>query len=194
MPSNKKQEKKRIFVAVQIPAVVKKEVKELIGQELLKNKDIKLVRPENWHLTLQFLGDLSDKEVKGAKKALKALAESYKLFNLYVESLELYPRENMPRVVALQLKDHSALMDVQAAVAKALEKWTSPEAAKQQFRPHISILRLKPDVDIAEVQELLAEPYERRFEVPDIVLYSSVLEETGAVHTEEARFELLPDE
>lgn len=190
MPKNTK----RLFVAVQIPAVVKKEVKELIDQELLKNKGIKLVRPENWHLTLQFLGDVASDDLPAIKTALKELSESHKLFNLYVESLELFPRENLPRVVALQIKDHSALTDIQKAVAEALGKWTSPEGVKQHFRPHISILRLKPGVDVADLQELLAEPYERRFEVPDIILYSSELEEGGAVHAEEARFKFLPDE
>ncbi len=60
----------RCFLAIELPEEVREELVRI--QKQLPEAKFKLVEPENLHLTLKFLGELSDFQVNKVKYTLKA--------------------------------------------------------------------------------------------------------------------------
>lgn len=90
----------RCFVAVPLPREMKealapgfRELKKALGRQ-------RWVEGDSWHITLAFLGELSDDEAALARDALLSLAPP-RSFELEADGLLVLPPRGEPRVLAL---------------------------------------------------------------------------------------------
>ncbi|MHB1657659.1 MAG: 2'-5' RNA ligase family protein, partial [Burkholderiales bacterium] len=69
-----KRETKRLFIDVELPAAIKKEIAGLIkSSPLAKDPDIRFVDTKNIHLTLIFLGNILSSRTAKIKKLVSRL-------------------------------------------------------------------------------------------------------------------------
>ena len=93
----------RAFLAIDVekPEVMEKLVS--IQQALVEFKaDLKLVEKENFHITLQFLGDISDAMVEEVYKVMKNVKAEP--FTLSLKGVGVFPSLSTPRVIWIGAK------------------------------------------------------------------------------------------
>jgi 2'-5' RNA ligase len=146
-------EKIRSFIAVDTAEQVKSELarllNELKGRTALK---VKWVKPEQMHLTLVFLGEVSPEFIEKAKAQLAIVAKGFKPFQCQLENLGAFPSVQKARVIWAGLKrGEGELKELQAAVASAMAKiGYVPE--KRAFTPHLTLARIRVPDDARFIQ------------------------------------------
>lgn len=166
----------RLFVAGELPGEVRRALAAWQEAELASHDGLRLNR--SLHLTLCFLGDVARDAVPGLVAALGAV--SFAPLPLALGEPLFLPEHGAKRVVALRLADPTgALAELQSRVSAALAALGVYEPERRPYLPHLTVARFRRkghpfslhNVNIPE------------FLMTRIVLYSSLLERGGAVHT-----------
>lgn len=177
---------KRLFLAIALPESLRENL--LAPLAARKREGVRPSPPEQLHVTLRFLGDVSSEAQKDLENALSD-ADSWKPFTLYPEGCFLMPARQ-PKVLCAGLRESPELRALKESVDEALEK---AAFAREQgrFRPHITLARLKewlPRETALSLPELYAGTEALSFEAESFGLFSSDLRKEGAVHRLEALF------
>lgn len=176
----------RAFIAIEMPAHVKDVVREC--QQALGRAGVHLrwVKPENVHLTLRFLGDISTDTVEGIKSSLEKLADETPAFSLQIKGAGVFPGLTRPRVVWLGLGGQKLLLgEMYCRLSRLLSGQGIPEE-KKPFQGHLTIGRAKGPVDPDLLRAKMAELSileDRLFPADRICLFKSDLGPGGAVYT-----------
>ena len=94
----------RCFIAIDIPTKLKKEI--YVFQKTLPS-ELKLVKPENMHITLKFLGEVNEKEIVSKLKGIKIVP-----FESKTKEIGFFPKPNFARVIWLGLEDKGIIQIV----------------------------------------------------------------------------------
>ena len=122
----------RCFVALDLPETFREEA--VRAQERLRGLDLfhgKFTAPENIHLTLKFLGEITPEQADEVTSALRDLKETTREVRL--EGAGMFA----PRIIWLKLAGANTL---QERVDAALGDWFAPEP---RFMGHVTIARVK---------------------------------------------------
>ena len=125
----------RAFIAVNLPAEFKEEI--IILQNRI-NKDFwrgKLTEPENIHLTLKFLGEISQEKMVKVKELLEKVRMSPQ--KIIMEQVGLFKRNSSPAIIWVKIRGLEKLQEKIDDVLKyKFEK-------EKRFMSHITIARVK---------------------------------------------------
>ena len=172
---------RRLFVAAELPAPVRAALRR--WQLLSFAAHAELRSSDNLHVTLTFLGDTPADRLPQIVAALNAVEIPPLLVELG-EPLFL-PRRGLKTVVALQVVDPSeALVRLQSVISEVLIELGVASPASRAFLAHLTVARFRRPAAPFSLQNVNVEP----FGLPSVILYSSVLEKGGAVHTPLATF------
>ncbi|MBN1321035.1 MAG: RNA 2',3'-cyclic phosphodiesterase [Thermoleophilia bacterium] len=180
-------EKQRLFVAVPLAGRLFEFVHEV--QELLPRlPGLRLMREEQFHVTLAFIGEAGELEAQAARRVVRSVpAESGG--EASIGGFLLLPSLRKARVVALEMADeHGVFGGLFEHVMTGLEMAGVMQREKRPFRPHLTIARLR---DPGPVQPR-SESAQSRFAVESVCLYESELRREGAVYTVLERTVLMP--
>ena len=91
----------RAFIAINISPEIKQRLTVLSGdlQRALSGVPVRWVPVENIHLTLKFLGDVSETNLELLKKMMKSEAAEHSVFELSAGELGAFPTIRRPRVI-----------------------------------------------------------------------------------------------
>jgi 2'-5' RNA ligase len=186
----------RLFVAIPMPEEIRAKV--LPAQaELEKAASKARVRwtpPEQFHLTLRFLGNVPSVQVDALTNALRCACSGFKPLRLRAAGIGFFPDAKYPRVVWVGLTNTTGtptpqpdeLAALQQTVQGACQQFTS-EPADKKFSGHITLGRIKA-INRHGAQALskaAASMTGRSFgewAAEDIELIRSELTESGARH------------
>jgi 2'-5' RNA ligase len=172
---------RRLFVACDLPAAVAAALGRWQAAELAGHDELRLV--PTLHVTLCFLGNVAEGRVAEVVAALGTLALPA-LPTALGEPLFL-PERGAKRVVALPLDDPSgALAATQRAVADALSRRQLYAPEQRSWLAHLTVARYRRPGHPFPLQNVTIEA----FGLPSVILYASLLERGGAVHTPLATF------
>ena len=178
-------EKIRSFIAIEIPPWALAQIGQL--QEELRHlkADVQWVRPENIHLTLKFLGAVSEEVLEKITLALSPVLSSRELFDLHIRGFGCFPSSRHPRVLWLGIdRGTEQISPLQEAIEKkAAELSFSPE--RRPFTPHLTIGRVRS----FQGKGALAQAIETHknieigsFRAKEVFLYQSELTPSGAIY------------
>jgi RNA 2',3'-cyclic 3'-phosphodiesterase len=170
-------ERARLFVALELPDSARVALAEWRASALFGLSGLRLVRPEDLHATLCFLGSRPAREIEQIGAACGAVASEPPAESAFGEPVWL-PRRR-PRVLAVSLDDSEGrLARVQATLSKALVAggWYAPES--RPFLAHVTVARVAKDARI-RAPELPALPAVA-IECSRVTLYRSRLSPAGA--------------
>jgi 2'-5' RNA ligase len=139
------------------------------------------VRPENWHVTLKFLGRTWPRLVEWVHEGCRAAAVQVRPFRVSVDGLGVFPSPSRARVLWTGLKDSDGgLKATASAVEDALGEEFPPE--KRGFTAHLTVARFQPPEKFSAWTDELAEftVDAPPFEVEKLLLYQSHLSPRGA--------------
>jgi len=180
----------RCFIA----AIVPPPVKELAGRviddlaKIPQGNTLKLVRPEAVHITMHFLGDLTDEQVTEIQEMLSALTDHHHRTQLIADRVSAFPNERTPRVIFLNCQEQKedVLSSAQNSLKTALRQINVP-VEERHWQPHVTLARatgpMKINFPSLKISPLL-------FTVSEIQLMQSNLHSWGAEYKTIASFPL----
>ena len=181
----------RLFAAVDIPPRAKDAVAGAVEPWRERFPSGRWVRPENWHITVKFLGRTWPRLVEWVHDACRAAAGETRPFRVLLDGLGVFPGPSRARVLWTGLEDtDGGLRALASALDRRLEREFPPE--KRGFTAHLTVARFTPPVPLREyapelkTTEIAASP----FGVGELVLYRSHLSPRGARYEPLERFPL----
>jgi 2'-5' RNA ligase len=145
----------RSFIAVEIPAGIQDAIAHSTAslKMALPRPLIRWVAPQNVHLTLKFLGDISPTSLKMLAEKLKVEAASHGMFSMSVGGLGAFPTSRRARVIWIGLDAPPALEALRRGVeAAAAQLGYAPE--ERPFSPHLTIGRVGQNVSTTDLQRI----------------------------------------
>jgi 2'-5' RNA ligase len=180
---------KRLFVAIDPP----QEIREQLVELCCGLPDARWVPPEQLHLTLCFIGEVSGAAFLDIRDALSEITGAP--FALRLRGVGFFPPRGQPRVVWVGVEKSEPLMVIQRKITTRLFT-LGFEPENRKFSPHITLARLN-ETPLSRVGKYLQEHglfVSSEFAVQEFVLYSSVLGRKGATHTGEQAYLFGPEE
>jgi len=184
----------RAFIAIKIPTDIHKKLNSI--QEKLKQSEVHVswVKPENIHLTLQFLGNIDEKQIP---KIVSQLEESVKVvssFQLQVGYAGAFPNLRYPRVVWIGVTDDEAksLKTLQTEIGSRLAK-IGFKGENGRFKPHLTLGRVrsqKNKSNLLRAIESIVNIWVGEISVDAVYLIRSELKPTGAEYTDIAEIKI----
>lgn len=173
----------RLFTAIEIPAQIGLDLSMLRGGL----SGARWIDPENYHVTLRFVGDVDDGL---AREVMYMLGQVRRRgFEMALSGLDQFGGHK-PRSVFAAVRANTALMELQAEHERILQRLgLSPDRA---YKPHVTLARLR-DASSRQVADYLATRGDYRsapFQVPRFVLFSSRDSVGGGPYLVEAAYPL----
>lgn len=158
-----------------------------------KRKNFRWVKPEDLHLTLQFIGHLREEDLAHLLLTVRKELIEQKAFYLKLNVLEWFPSMYKPHVISLQTNGQERLATLAKLIGKGIAA-TDYVIENRPYRGHITLARLE---DIQNVSEELLNNF-GAFELPEVfvkevVFFRSEMGSGGSCYTKLAAIELAND-
>jgi len=179
----------RAFLAVDVGKAARRALgaaAERLAREV-RGREVRFVRPESYHLTLRFLGEIEAERATTLARSVAEAAAGVAPFELRLGEVAPFPSARRPQVIVATVAPEAPLVALAGAVEAALARaGMAPEP--RPFRPHLTLGRVR---DRAHPAAAAAGPLEPApFRVAEVVLYRSELLPEGALHTPVERMAL----
>ncbi len=177
-------EMRRLFIGIPLPGAFVKSVSEVKDKNVHIGK-IRWTPSQNLHITLHFLGDTEEAEVKGVMEELAGLTRKFEPFTLVFQQYALAPIKQPYMIWAVFLPNEHFIQ-----LSKTLVGKFSVDAKKlKKPIPHVTLARFKYlNSPHRIVLPTSTEPLE--IQVNTITLWESVLKPAGAQYTALQNFPL----
>ncbi|MEM3522714.1 MAG: RNA 2',3'-cyclic phosphodiesterase [Candidatus Bathyarchaeia archaeon] len=174
----------RSFIAFDIddPSIKNRFIE--IQNELIKaGAKVKLVEPQNIHITLRFLGEIPKALVEKVKNEMVNI--DFKAFDVEFKGLGAFPSLNRINVIWIGIKKgEEKLKEIFNQLENRLRKLGfSPDP--KGFSPHITIARVKSRENIEKLIKILKEKKEHHFgimKLDSLRLKKSTLTPKGPIY------------
>jgi 2'-5' RNA ligase len=178
----------RTFIAVELSSTVIARAQE--GIKLLKTSgaEVGWVDRAQMHLTLKFLGNVTDIETPEICRVVVGAASQVEPFEIVFRGLGAFPRVSEPRTIWMGIEQgQEELAELHAAIEDALKIEMGFGKENRKFHPHLTLGRLRKESDPArnELSRLLQES--ANFDgdltiVDEVVVFASTLGRQGPTH------------
>lgn len=181
----------RLFIAIEIPEDLKKRIAGIEGIFSDPDFGIKLVEPGNLHITLKFLGEVSEAGMGFVDRYLSEFVSGQNTFNIAMEGLGFFRNPDFISVIWIGLKEgRERVIALMREMNKGLE-----HIRKEEFRPeaHLTIGRVNRLRDREKLLKLLEQNKAVKIgevEVKEICLKKSILTGNGPVYSDVKRYPL----
>lgn len=173
------QDKKfRAFFAIDLPENIRHEIISFI--KLLKktnpDKNIRWVNSENLHITLKFLGNVTQSQCERFLPEIETAISGWGKIEIKLDKLVLFPSKRKPMIIALSLSSFEQLAALTGKIEEQVVNYNIP-AENRLFKPHLTLARIK-DKNICEFKEVEFLPLV--FETQRVTLFCSEISHFGS--------------
>ena len=178
---------KRIFIGIFLNDAAHGAIDAYVNRlkENVSSDDFRFMPAENWHVTLRFLGDISEDKIGEVRDTIKNALPAQSNFEITFNLPIIFPNNKHPSVLALQAACNPALIEFTEKLNHALNR-NGCGHDKQSFRPHLSLARVRQRHAVINNPA----PFEYKMPVEHIVLVQSETLPEGAKYTVLKRFAL----
>lgn len=173
----------RLFTAIDIGA--RQPLVELCQRLDDTGSAIKLVAPENIHVTLKFLGDTDEAKIPVIEDAMRTAAEEAEPYRATMRGVGVFPHLDYIKVIWVGVDDEGQTK----RIAETLDRELAEQGFKKEtheFTPHATVARMKGGRGkdaICSLVETHDDTVFCDFEVDAIQLKKSELRPEGPVYT-----------
>ena len=178
----------RLFISLNLPDNV---IRQIIGlrDKICLEKNIKWEATEKLHLTIKFIGDVSDEMMDVISNEL-LFVNSYQSIKCSFNKFGFFYRDAKPFILWAGLTVDETLFNLMTELNTRLEKLSVP-IEQRKFNPHITLLRIKNDPGINFVNNFKNFTFEPiLFTTNSITLYKSILYSEGSKYFEIKNYKL----
>jgi RNA 2',3'-cyclic 3'-phosphodiesterase len=178
----------RIFIAINLPEKLRRELS--LMQDRWPELPARWTRAENLHVTLLFLGNVSDQEVYDICSVATKTGARHEPFDLTIDNVSYGPPQKIPpRMVWAAGPVSEELGALQKDLESGLYEFSGGgyrEEGGYGFRPHVTLARIEQfGLKRMEPEEVprIDENFERTFMVESIEVMESRLHRGGPAYT-----------
>lgn len=184
----------RLFVALDIPAEVRERLRQYVERLRIYAPEARWARTESLHVTLKFIGEVSEAKVQEIKNTLAGVKSEP--FQIDFKDIGFFPTPKSSRVFWAGVYAPDALKHLAGSIDELLEK-TGIAREKRPYHPHLTLARA-PEGGASKhcfrlLQERLsAEPAPQfgTMTAQEFFLYQSQIMRGGSRYTKLQRFPL----
>jgi len=171
----------RTFIAIALPSEIKHKIAEIQRELQSCNCAATWVKPENLHLTLKFLGDITDTRADEVKMIIYEAARQFKAFKASWGDFGFFPNERRPRVFFLSTHREELLRSLADCLQ---EKLTAIGFEREnKFKSHLTLARIKGPKNIDCLKKKLSSiSLEGYLPVDEITFFKSTLTPRGPIY------------
>ena len=174
----------RLFTGLEIPREIAQSLSLLRGGL----PGARWIDPENYHITLRFIGDIDDRLAHEIALLLDGVKR--RSFEVRFAGLTSFGGRK-PRAIVAAVEPVPPLVELQAELERLMQRiGLEPEGRK--FTPHVTLARLRDSSsrDVAEYLSTRGPLFGSSFRVPHFVLFSARASVGGGPYVVEADYPL----
>ena len=181
----------RLFAALQIPGSTREALRTLVAQLAPVCAGARWLRPEGMHLTLKFIGEVSDEVTHHIRRELGKI-HMPSAVELELRGWGFFPNARRPQVFWAGVQADVILEKLAGEIDWRLEPLGIKREARE-FRPHLTLARFKSEAGLHSLQSELARLENQNAEpggvsfgkamIEEFHLMQSCLRPAGAEHT-----------
>jgi len=148
----------RSFIALELPSSIQSEIiwQTTILREHYPNPIIRWVKQGNIHLTLKFLGDISETDIEFLAKSLAHEASQVDQFSISFTNLGIFPNPKKPRIIWIGINSPASLGEFQSKI-EALTSRNGIQIEPRPFSPHITLGRIAKNHSMLNIENLIVD-------------------------------------
>jgi RNA 2',3'-cyclic 3'-phosphodiesterase len=195
----------RTFVALDLDPEIRERIRVFMTELRDNAPNVRWVSEDSLHVTLKFIGEKPDPDVKRIETALKSIRDPQ--FQLSFKGTGFFPTPRAARVFWIGIEAEEGLAQLAKSVEEHLIQVGIPKETRA-FSPHLTLARAKdgsgapgwrkgdkPNRQFDALQAQLEKhpaPDFGTMTASEFFLYQSQLSSKGARYTKIARFDLQP--
>jgi RNA 2',3'-cyclic 3'-phosphodiesterase len=186
----------RVFIAIDIDDKIRKAIadlqKQIASKVSVKQGDLKWVEPNNIHLTLKFLGEISDEQVAEVSEIAKTVAQAHQKFDLEIGSVGSFGGRSAKVIWVGVGKGTEESLALQDDLNDLLTPLGYPKE-QREFSPHLTLCRVNHPIAGLKMGEAIAQFSHLKLgsiAADALCVYQSQLTPAGPTYTLLASFSL----
>ncbi len=179
----------RVFIAIEIPPQIQQAIRKATsGLHSELGEAIRWVPPENIHMTVKFLGDVSLGQMDLLTQALGVEADSVPAFDMHVGGFGSFPNVKRARVLWIGVQAPAEMQELARGIESACAR-LGHESENREFSLHLTIGRVRQDATPMDAQRIRRALEATTIDslgtarVDSVHLFKSDLKPSGAVYT-----------
>jgi 2'-5' RNA ligase len=180
----------RLFVALALPEDIRWQLRLLCGGLPTRNGNgNRWVPPENFHITLRFLGEVDGRDAHYVDAALAGIRAPR--FSVRLKGVDAFTSGQRVKAVYAGVEKQPALQHLHDKVESAVVRAGLPPEG-QKYTPHVTLTRPK-DPPVSKLQQYLVEHSlfkTEPFEITHFTLFSSEMGSEHSVYTAQQSYAL----
>lgn len=170
----------RLFTAISLPERVRDAVRNGVSDRMAALPFKRRTHPDDWHITLHFIGDCAPADVPRLEAAIRESAAASAPFTLSLSGIGTFGNAAAPAVLWLGVGGEQMRLErLHRALGEQLERTGLFRPDSRPYRPHLTLARKYAGTGpLAADDAVWPEPSDAgalSWEVRDIVLYRSHL-------------------
>jgi len=173
----------RLFLAFELPDSVRNEISRSFSPYMEKYPNLKWVPPENYHITLVFIGEVPAYYVDSINEPLKGVAKSFEPFEFSLDGWGTFPPgKPFFNVLWVGLNFEERLVNFHRQLMRITGVYEN-----RPYKPHITVARSgRKKVRFDENLEIRPVKFSAR----EFVLFKSILRREGPQYVPLRKFKL----
>lgn len=171
----------RYFIAV-VPQGLSEnaELKQLLGKmkRTLRERDreVRWVHPDLWHVTVSFLGTLPpDRHLDLCSLLDKWRSSPVAEVTLRLHGIGAYPVEEQARVLWVGVGENQQFINLQAELTSVL-RTHGFELEDRPYHPHLTLARFRNSQSVTDLVKLGGRKHFGDYKINELILFESVLQ------------------
>lgn len=175
----------RLFVSLDLDDKIKQEIGNITNSLRKEDIDVKWVPTDNLHITLKFLGEVSEDDVNKIENQIAEALKEVKQFKIYLEGAGFFGNKKSIRVVWIDVKGgKEKVLELMKGMDNQLE-WVNENEHKPSV--HLTIGRVRSNRGSELLLKKLEEMKDVKFgecKVKEIILKASELRRGGPIYSD----------
>ncbi len=176
----------RLFTAIELPVLLRQRLALLQGGL----DGAKWTERDNFHLTLNFIGEVSEQVAEDAHDALSSIRMSP--FDLELKGTSSFAKGDDVKVLWVGVAQNEALHRLKEKIDRALQKYDVP-VENRKYVPHVTLARFRFGAEEAKAAQFMAEHNlfsGDAFEVGHFTLFRTHRTKSGSQYEALAEYQL----
>ena len=142
----------RLFIGLVPPTAVLDDLDAAYAPFRPSHGDLRWTSRELWHVTLAFLGEVSDQGLDRLTPRLERAARRHRTFGLSIAAAGAFPNPARANVLWSGLSgDRKALGELAMSVSAGARRAGAPPPDKRRYSPHLTIARCRVPADVRPI-------------------------------------------
>jgi 2'-5' RNA ligase len=175
----------RLFLAIELAQDLLDALESAIVPLGADSPEIAWVPPTKRHLTLKFLGEVSEERLDRVVALTDDVARQHRAFSMQLGGIGAFPNFRRARVVWIGV-EHDPRLELLHHDLEVAGESEGFEIEGRAFRPHVTLARVRSSIDVERARRLARAArridFSATVDVGEITLFESTLAQSGATY------------